>query len=45
MNRARAATRKLRTLLGRVMREIERQLTKPTEKLSKLLETAHRIHR
>jgi IS5 family transposase len=44
MKRARAATRKLRTQLGRVMREIERQVTEPTEKLAKLLETAHRIH-
>jgi IS5 family transposase len=44
MKRARGATRKLRTQLGRVMREIERQVTEPTEELSKLLETAHRIH-
>jgi IS5 family transposase len=44
MQRARACTRKLKTQLGRVMREIERQVTKPTEKLAKLLETAHRIH-
>jgi IS5 family transposase len=44
MKRARAATRKLRTQLGRVMREIERQVTEPTEKLSKLLETSRRIH-
>jgi len=44
MKRARAATRKLRTQLGRVMREIERQVTEPTEKLAKLLETAHQIH-
>jgi len=44
MKRARAATRKLHTQLGRVMREIERQVTEPTEKLAKLLETAHRIH-
>ena len=44
MKRARACTRKLRTQLGRVMREIERQVTKPTEKLAKLLATAHRIH-
>jgi IS5 family transposase len=44
LKRARAATRKLRTQLGRVMREIERQVTEPTEKLAKLLETAHRIH-
>jgi len=44
MKRARGATRKLRTQLGRVMREIERQITEPTEKLAKLLETARRIH-
>jgi IS5 family transposase len=44
MKRARAATRKLRTQLGRVMREIERQVIEPTEKLAKLLETAHQIH-
>ena len=44
MKRAHAATRKLRTQLGRVMREIERQVTEPTEKLAKLLETARRIH-
>jgi IS5 family transposase len=31
MKRARAATRKLRTQLGRVMREIERQVTEPIE--------------
>ena len=41
MKRARAATRKLRTQLGRVMREIERQaanqVTTPTEKLAELL--------
>jgi len=44
MKRARAATRKLRTQLGRVTREIERQVTAPSEKLSKLVATAHRIH-
>ena len=44
MKRARAATRKLRTQLGRVTREIERQTTQPSEKLAKLLDTAHRIH-
>ena len=44
MKRARAAERKLRTNLGRVMREIDRQVTKPTEKLAKLLATAHQIH-
>jgi len=44
MKRARACTRKLRTQLGRVTREIERQAAQPSEKLAKLLETAHRIH-
>ena len=44
MKRARACTRKLRTQLGRVIREIERQVTDPSEKLSRLMETAHRIH-
>jgi transposase, IS5 family len=44
MKRARACTRKLRTQLGRVVREIERQVTEPSEKLAKLLATAHRIH-
>jgi IS5 family transposase len=44
MKRARAVTRKLRTQLGRVMREIERKTAQPTEKLAKLLETAHQIH-
>ncbi len=44
MKRARGATRKLRMQLGRVVREIERQVTSPSEKLSKLLDTAHRIH-
>jgi len=44
MKRARACTRKLRTQLGRVVREIERQVTEPSEKLSRLLATAHRIY-
>ena len=44
MKRARACTRKLRTQLGRVVREIERQVRDPSEKLSELLATAHRIH-
>jgi IS5 family transposase len=44
MKRARACTRKLRTQLGRVTREIERQVGEPSEKLSKLLATAHRIY-
>ena len=43
MKRARACTRKLHTQLGRVTREIERQVTQPSDKLAKLLETAHRI--
>jgi transposase, IS5 family len=44
MKRARACTRKLKTQLGRVVREIERQLETPSNKLAKLLQTAHRIH-
>ena len=44
MKRARAATRKLRTHLARVMREIEHQVTEPTEKLAKLQDMARRIH-
>ena len=44
MKRAGAATRKLRTQLGRVVREIERQVREPSEKLATLLETAHRIY-
>ena len=44
MKRARACTRKLRTQLGRVVRQIERQVRNPSEKLSQLLATAHRIH-
>jgi IS5 family transposase len=44
MKRARACTRQLHTQLGRVTREIERQATQPSEKLAKLLETAHGIY-
>ncbi len=44
MKRARACTRKLKTQLGRVMREIERQAETPSYKLGKLLHTAHRIY-
>ena len=44
MKRARACTRKLRTQLGRVIREIERQVSEPSEKFTKLLATAHRIY-
>jgi IS5 family transposase len=44
MKRAKACTRTLRTQLGRVMREIERQVEQRGGELDKLLETAHRIH-
>jgi len=44
MKRARACTRKLKTQLGRVMREIQRQTAEPSPKLDKLLQTAHRIY-
>jgi len=44
MKRARACTRKLRTQLGRVLREIERQVETPSAALEKLLVTARRIH-
>ena len=44
MKRARACTRQLKTQLVRVLREIDRQTTEPSRKLSRLLETARRIH-
>jgi IS5 family transposase len=44
MKRSRAATRKLRTNLGRVIREIERQKVDESSPLAQLLETARRIH-
>ena len=44
LKRALACTRKLRTHLGRVIREIERQTEEPSVKLDKLLQTAHRIY-
>jgi IS5 family transposase len=44
MRRARACTRKLKTQLGRIVREIERQVETPSSKLTKLLATAHRIY-
>ncbi|MGA9670417.1 MAG: IS5 family transposase [Terracidiphilus sp.] len=44
MKRARACTRKLKTQLGRIVREIERQVEAPSGKLRNLLATAHRIH-
>ena len=47
MKRARACTRQLKTQLGRVVREIERQVgqrSDNSDKLQRLLRTAHRIH-
>jgi len=44
MKRSRASTRKLRTCLGRVMREIERQKVEEGSELAQLLQTAQRIH-
>jgi len=44
MQRAQACTRKLRTNLGRVLREILRQAPAPTGLLQRLLVTAKRIH-
>jgi IS5 family transposase len=44
MKRARACTRKLKTQLGRVIREVQRQTEEPSVKLDKLLQTAHRIY-
>lgn len=45
MKRARACTKKLRTHLGRVLRQIERQKGKLPATLSRLLETSTRIYR
>lgn len=42
--RARKQTRKLRTYLGRVLRDIQRKCPRPGEKLKQLLQTAQRIH-
>jgi transposase, IS5 family len=42
---ARQQTRKLRTFLGRVIRDIERKLTPISESLQSLLERAKQIHR
>ena len=42
--RARRETRRLRTYLGRVIRNIRRQCPEPDEKLSELLTIAERIH-
>lgn len=44
MKRSRKCQKKLRTILGRVIRDIERKCPRPDEKLEKLLEVAKRIH-
>ena len=44
MKRARACTRKLKTQLGRIIREVKRQTESSSVKLDKLLQTAHRIY-
>jgi len=43
MKRARKATKRLRTYLGRVIRDIQRKYPSPDMELNKLLETASRI--
>jgi len=45
MKRARKCTKSLKTILGRVMRDIERKCPTPDTELFELLETAKRIHR
>ena len=44
MKRARSCTRKLRTYLGRVIRDIERKCLSPDKDLQSLLATANRIY-
>ncbi len=44
MKRAKKSTKKLRTFLGRVIRDIERKCPKLSEELAQLLETGKRIH-
>lgn len=44
MKRARRCTRKLKTILGRVIRDIERKYPQPDEKLRELLFVSKRIH-
>ena len=44
MKRSRKCQKKLRTILGRVIRDIERKCPRPDEKLEKLMEIAKRIH-
>lgn len=45
MKRARKCTRKIRTYLGRVIRDIERKCPFPDEELAILIETSKRIHK
>jgi transposase, IS5 family len=45
MKRARRCTRKLRTILGRVVRDIERKCGQPDEKLRQLIEVSQTIHK
>jgi transposase, IS5 family len=42
--RARGCTRKLRTILGRVIRDVERKLPDPSERIGDLLALAKRLH-
>jgi IS5 family transposase len=44
MKRAKKCQRKLKTILGRVIRDIERKCARPDAELQTLLDTAHRIH-
>jgi IS5 family transposase len=43
--RAGGCTRKLRTILGRVIRDVERKLPDPSERIGDLLALAKRLHR
>lgn len=43
--RARRCTKKLKTQLGRVLRDIERKAKETSDDLRRLLEVSHRIHR
>ena len=45
MKRAKKCTRKLRTYLGRVIRDIERKCPEPDRKLDRLLDISIKIHR
>lgn len=44
MRRARKATRKLKTILGRVIRDIERKSSRTGKKLGDLLQVSHRLY-